>query len=226
MGALAIAQHELKEASSIFNRSLTIARELEFPWGIAVALSGLGKVALIRGDYDAARRLLEESLVQRRECGHKSGIAEALLALGWLALIRADWGAARSNFAASLVIWRELAGSLSIISCLEGLACVAAARGLPERAAQLFGAMQALQEAQAAHLSADAKDRLGLPEEAFTPVERMVARQMAAAREVLGEDPFAAACATGRAMSMEEAVTLAVDGADDYAFPCDSGTSP
>jgi hypothetical protein len=75
---------------------------------------------------------------------------------------------------------------------------VAGARGAPERAARLLGAVQAL------------RDAIGAP----VPPEYRAAyeRTAAAARAALGEEAFTAAWAAGRTLSWEQAVAYALEG--------------
>jgi hypothetical protein len=70
-------------------------------------------------------------------------------------------------------------------------------QGRPERAARLLGASAAL------------RDDMGAP---LAPTSRADHDHAAnAARAALGEDAFAAAWAVGHAMSLEEAITDALD---------------
>ena len=83
-----------------------------------------------------------------------------------------------------------------IPQCLEGLAWAAGGEGQLVRVARLLGAAEALRE------------KHGTP---VAPVERAdYASSLAAAREGLGDEAFAAAWAEGRAMSLEAAVALAL----------------
>jgi hypothetical protein len=80
-------------------------------------------------------------------------------------------------------------------SCLEGLAAVAMARGEGERAAGLWGAVEA------------ARVATGVPVAAYEA--RDYNRWLAAARAQLDEATFAAAWAAGQAMSLEQAIAEA-----------------
>ena len=80
---------------------------------------------------------------------------------------------------------------------LEGLACVAAARGETERAARLFGASEALPEAMGAP-----------PESGESALQEPY---LAAARSQLDEASWQEAWAQGRAMTLEEAISYALE---------------
>jgi hypothetical protein len=84
-----------------------------------------------------------------------------------------------------------------IAHCLEGWASVAGGAGRPEQAARLFGAAEALRDlTNTPRPPADVAD---------------YDRTLAALRAALGEEAFAAAWAAGQAMSLDEAVALALE---------------
>jgi hypothetical protein len=80
---------------------------------------------------------------------------------------------------------------------LEALMWVAAERGQPHRAAHLGGAAEALREALGVPLPADG--RAGHDQ------------TLAALRAALGEESAATAWAAGRALALEDAITLALE---------------
>ena len=82
---------------------------------------------------------------------------------------------------------------------LEYLARVAGGLGQPERAARLFGAAEALREAIGAPLPPSGRDDHE--------------REVAAARAHLDEHAFVQALAEGQAMSLEQAIAYALEGA-------------
>jgi hypothetical protein len=81
------------------------------------------------------------------------------------------------------------------------LAAVAVGQAQPERAAHLFGAAEGLRAAMGAPLP---------------PADRTEHdRSVAAVRSALGEEAFAAAWAEGRALTLEAAITLALEAGSD-----------
>jgi len=96
---------------------------------------------------------------------------------------------------------RDTGDKLSVAETLLGLACVAAARGAAERAARLFGASEALREA------------MGTPPE---PGESALQEPyLATARSQLDEASWQEAWAEGRAMTLEEAISCALEDEAD-----------
>jgi hypothetical protein len=101
----------------------------------------------------------------------------------------------------SLELGRRMGLKHTILLCLEGLARVAVAQGRMGRAARLCGAAVALRE------------DMGWP---LPPAKRAEHdRTVAAAREALGEEAYAAAWARGHELSLEEVIkdTLLGNGA-------------
>src|SRR5437899_3300760 len=101
-------------------------------------------MAVYEDNFDEAGPLLEESLAIMRELGRLGGIAVALANVEDVACEQGNLFAAEAFFNESLLTHKEV-GNLSATSWpLEGLAAVAAARGLGERAARLWGAANRL----------------------------------------------------------------------------------
>ncbi len=151
-----------------------------------------------QGDLAAARSLLEQSVAIWRELGNKRGIAISLNPLGHVAREEGDYVAAAASHRESLTVRRELGDKKGVAECLEGLAAGCGAQKQPRRAAHLFGAAKALRAAIGVPLPPNERDRYD--------------REVAALREALGEEAFAAAWAAGRAMTLEEAVAYALEG--------------
>jgi hypothetical protein len=109
-----------------------------------------------------------------------------------------NYEGARALYEESLGIFRPTGEQRGIAAVLEGLAGIAAAADQAERAARLFGAAAALRAAIATPLA---------------PGERAdYDRYVAATHAALGEEAFAAAWAAGRALSVDQAITFALEG--------------
>jgi len=159
-----------------------------------------------------------------RELGSQHDIAWSLSALGYAALRQNDGQRTAALFAESLALCRELSEPHGIASCLAGLAEVAEASGLLERAAQLLGATQALLAASGRHLEHTEQDLIG-----YIPITSQAEfeRHVATVRAALGEEAFAAAWAVGQAMLLEQAVADALTiRASDVADPAQTPSSP
>jgi tetratricopeptide (TPR) repeat protein len=188
LGRIATDQGDYRRAAALVEESLALFRELGATGGSAWALNDLARTATDEGDYRRAASLLDESLSLFRSLGDKRGSAWALNNLGRTATEQGDYRRAATLLDKSLALFRELGGAkLGMVLGMQGLAVVACAQEQPERAAQLFGAAQALREA------------IGVPR---PPADQArYDRTVAAARARLGEDAFAAEWAKGRGFS-------------------------
>jgi hypothetical protein len=164
---------------------------------LAQMLSYLGGEIAADGDYAAARTMQAESVAIYREQGDPFGLATPLGYLGYLSLRQHDYVAARNYFGESLELMLQNGNPWMVAWRLEGFAGLAALQGQVERAARLFGATEAA--LSAVHGTFDAVDRMDYE------------RHVAAARDQLGEEAFAAAWAEGRAMTLEQAVAYALE---------------
>ncbi|WP_309721132.1 tetratricopeptide repeat protein [Armatimonas sp.] len=197
LGDVASFQGDYASARVYQEESLVIAKELGDRGSIANALNGLGNVAFSQGDYGSARLLYEESLAIKREIGDQKGIAYSLQGLGNVAFSQGDYGSAGGLYEESLVITREIGDLGSIPLTLTNLGNVASATGVLVLASQLWGAAERLRE------------ELGTP---LSPSDQQEQDpQVAAARATLNDDAaFDAAWAEGRALTMEQAIELAL----------------
>jgi predicted ATPase/transcriptional regulator with XRE-family HTH domain len=155
-----------------------------------------GDLAAAEGDDTLARSLYEESLAV-------GGMPEwSLRMLAYVALRDGDVSTARALLRDSLKRYRRLAYVIPQVECLSAFAGVALAEGNAVKAGRLLGAVGALLRT-AIEGGFHLRDRW--EHERF----------LAAAREKLGEDAFAAAFADGRAMTLDSAVALALEEGDD-----------
>jgi predicted ATPase/DNA-binding SARP family transcriptional activator len=195
LGWAATHRGDLERAAMLATGSLALARELGHTRGIIVSLSSLAIVQANRGDHERAVGLLEDALVLAREHGDRLSEAGILGALGAIAAERGDDEAARPLLRESLSLLHDDGHVRGVAGCLQGIAGLAQRSGRAEIAATLFAAAAELREALGASLA---------------PSERAAAEaSVEAARADLGEAPFAAAWARGRAVPLDEAVDLA-----------------
>ena len=207
LGFVAWLQKRYGQATDLCGPSLATFRRLGDTEGVTWALINLGSAALYGGEPGRAEPLLEEGLSTARQAGYREGVAWCLGQLGAAARRYGDHAGAEGLLREALGVHRELGDRWRVASAIENLAGTAQARGLPERAARLFGAAETLRE------------QLSAP----TPPAERADRDdgLRAARAALDERRFEGALAAGRAMGLEEAISLAMHEAPDPA-----GASP
>jgi non-specific serine/threonine protein kinase len=219
LGLVVYAQGDHGSARSFYEESLAIRRALGDRSGIVGSLRNLGLIAYQQGDHLAARSLRQEILAIGRELGDQGLIAGSLHDLGLIAYSQRDYQNARSLQEESLAIRRALGDRRGMAASLEALAALACT-GQGQRgadgvagegrllegettdaagaAARLLGAAQALREA------------LGVS----VPLSEQEAhhRAVSRAREILGEEAFAAAWVEGREMTLDQAISYGLQG--------------
>jgi tetratricopeptide (TPR) repeat protein len=197
LGEVALRQGEIALAAARYQEALALFRALGDTDDIAWVLGSLGQMAREQGDYAQALLLGEESLALFRELNDRIGLACALCELGHVALACGNYAQAATRFSESLTLFGRVLGvKKGSADCLRGLARSAAAHARPDRAARLFGAVEAQPELL----------RMPLPSTDHGSYERSVDLVHAQ----LDEATFAAAWAEGRAMSLEQAIDYAL----------------
>jgi predicted ATPase/DNA-binding SARP family transcriptional activator len=187
---------ECEKGIALCEEALALFRGLDDTPGITQTLIALGELSRLDGDYERAGRAYEECLAIARRVGDKMSEAKALGNLGYVAQHRGEYVLAGDLITAALTRERELGARRYLFQSLAQLAGPVTARGNPEKAAQLLGASEALLETMG----------IGLQAGDWRDIERYVA----SAREQLDATTFECAWAKGRAMSLDEAVALAL----------------
>ncbi|HZO89052.1 MAG TPA: tetratricopeptide repeat protein, partial [Chthonomonadaceae bacterium] len=197
LGIIASKQADDAAARALQEESLAMYRQLGNEWGAALCLDCLGSIAWRRGDNTAARAFAEESLTLFRKLDNRDGVAGALQTLGWLHCSRGDYATARRCLGESLRLEQALGNKTGLAEALEGFANLALAEGRARTAARLLGAAEAQREA------------IGAP---LAPGEQARQEQdRAALCRALGEEALAAAWKEGRALTIEQAIALALE---------------
>jgi predicted ATPase/DNA-binding CsgD family transcriptional regulator len=194
-GLTALCLGDYERAKVLCEESLVLARKRGDPQGIAGSLTSLGIALLGLGDEEQARMLCEESLALRRQLVDKGGSAHTLMILGRVAFSQGNYERAAMHYKESLDLRQDIGDREGIAAAFEGLATIAGAQGQVGHAAQLSGAAEVLREV------------IGAPQ---TPVDRSVYESaVAVMRKLLDETTFAQAWATGRKLSLEQAILVA-----------------
>jgi predicted ATPase/predicted Ser/Thr protein kinase len=196
LGEIESALGNIEKAVVYYEETLTTGRRFGLKRAVVGGLEGLGKVAFDQGDYARARAFYEEGLQVADELGQKSEFAISLaINLAELASEERKFEEARRLCIGSLRNSQEVSDKESITATLSVFAWLSFAEGKAERAAQLLGAVEHMRET------------LGI---AFSPRQRARhERHVAAIRDSLDQEVFAAARARGKAMTIDQAVAYA-----------------
>jgi predicted ATPase/DNA-binding CsgD family transcriptional regulator len=189
-------QGERERARRLCEEALGMQRDGGDTRGIASTLGSLGNMARAGGDLAAARAYQEESLELSRQLDDRLGIASAYYALGEIAAKEGDGPKAHALHSDSLRIRYQVGNKRSIAASLRALAVVDREGSDPQRLVCLMSAAEALHA------------RIGSP---LTPQERdLQEKWLEFGREKLGPSEFTVAWSRGAAMSLDEAVGLAL----------------
>lgn len=181
-------------ATALYEESARLSRSTGDLQNAASVVNNLAVMLLEAREYRRAAELSEEALAMTRALGNDSGSSVNLLNLGDAELGLGDLQRAATHLAESLAKARAVGFREVITEALYGLAGVAGAGGDQRRAAVLLGAAS----------------RAGDFGHTFEDFERrLYERTVEAARRALGAGALDAAIEAGRAMTLDEAITLA-----------------
>jgi non-specific serine/threonine protein kinase len=121
----------------LYAESLAIARAIDYRWGIAFALRGLGAVLLNQSKVDQAQRSLDEALVLFRTLADPWGVGLVLYSLGWLNFFESGLTQSTSIWNEGLNAFRKSGDRWGIAVTLGALSYVARREGDYPRAVAL-----------------------------------------------------------------------------------------
>ncbi len=205
MGWQATKYGDYERAHLWLEESLALSKQLRRAATTVINLSFLGHLAYQEGKYAQARAYYEEYILtsgRTKESSNFSGATGWITAkLGYIALRQGNYAQARELFQKSRTFFDVNGAKIGTVYIIEGLANLAVLQGQYECAAKNFAW---------ADLTRITVDNLRPPTE-----QADVDHDLAIIRTALDETTFAAAQAAGRAMSMDEAIALALESTQD-----------
>lgn len=196
-GQTALTLGKLDIARPLLDEALILAREAGDGYRIAMALNFLGDLARCEQTYDRAQALYEESLTLLRGLGAERDLAALLHNLGHTCLHLGAVERAHTFFVESLQAHQAQHNRAGMTECLIGFAALAVAYGQPATGARLLAAVMAI---GGEHI---------VTEWAATQME--YDNTLALVQTGLTEAEFQSEQAAGRILSLEQAVTYALD---------------
>ena len=178
---------------AFYEAALAIARQQHDAQATSVVLYALSEASYRHGDLQAAGRLAEEAVRLVRSVGDEFVLSLSLANIGQAALARGDANTAADAYHEALDLAVGIGADWAIANALNGFAAIAAARGQHVAAARLLGATEAVRQSSY-------QERI--------PSYTLQAQTTEAVRGTLGEDAFAAARESGRAVSRDDVATL------------------
>lgn len=167
-------------------------------WVAAMSQLGLAMGAKARGDLADARLRFSSIGPLFQELGDRHRLNMVRSELAHIDRYEGNLDKAEAAYRETILHWKRLGHRAAIAHQLESFAFIAEARQDNQRAARLYGAAEALRQV------------IGID---MTPAEKVeYGGQVARLRAGLDEKVFSAAWAEGRLMTMEQAVTYALEG--------------
>ncbi len=199
LGLFAVRENDEESARARIEESRQVWQELGSTPFLSLVATSLGDLARSRGRFAEAAAHFWESLELLGPAGPAGWRAATLHNLGHATHRLGDARAARDLFTEALVLCRELGDVRGMAECVAGLACALAATQ-PERTGRLLGAAMASIEAAGPHLSRSSAGDY--------------AHAQGIARRQLGDAAYDGAWRQGWALSLEQAVALALEDTD------------
>jgi predicted ATPase/DNA-binding transcriptional LysR family regulator len=189
LGHLSAEQGDHERAEALFEESMELFLRLGEHAPAGGRMTFLAYYAARDGELDRAEMLLERATEQYRLAGDLSGVAGCINGLGDIALERGDLHVAIERYREAHPTLLQSGSTIDVELALAGAAVIAHAGGLLAVAARLWGALERIDEDAERQLDADDRERY---ERALGPLD-------------------AAEVEAGRALSEEDALTLARD---------------
>jgi tetratricopeptide (TPR) repeat protein len=197
MARLSANKGDNYEKEKYFEKLRAMMREMPKSFQVSMFHLGMGMDERLRGNYDTARKIFEEGLEMFKRLHSKNFVLVMRSELGHVERQQGNLSQARSMYRETIKGWQDMGNRAAIANQLECFGFLAIQDEEPQRAVKLFGAAEALRE------------QIQAP---MTDYERIEYDQaVAQVRSMLAEMEFNALWAEGRAMTMEQAIELALD---------------
>jgi len=195
------------QAVALLEESLALGRRGGDPWLFSVALNNLGSLLMGEGDYARAVELFEESLAIGEARGDVDRRARALGNLGFATHGLGELDRARDFYRRGLEAATEIGLVEGQLHALSGIAALEAETGDSRTGARLLG------------LTNELTSRLGAANE--HQGEALDRQTLARLEATLGLERLSSELAAGAALSLEDAIDLAL-GRGDLGRPIGS----
>jgi tetratricopeptide (TPR) repeat protein len=193
---------QLDRAAEYADHAVVAARQSGVRGRLGPTLFVQGNALLMKGELERAKAAATEALELLRVQGDEGGQAMCLELMGEVACRQGDATNGRRHAKEALKLFQRLEDPTGLAVSLLLLAGVSALEGQFARAGQLFGFADSM---------------VGHSETLSGMTQPSVDAPLRSAQEMLGEEAWAKAIATGQALSLEEVIaeTLGQDGQAD-----------
>ena len=210
LGASAAEQGDYARARTWAGEVVAFGRGENDPYFLGHGLSQLGILLAFEGDYQAAQLFIEDAIAEWRRAGSAGNVANELANLGVIEQLRGNYAPARRHLREAFAYAGRFVVPRQAVWALSGLGGLVIRQGV---AGGALGAVAVGTRVLAAVTQA-LRD-LGV---VLETLDRLAYEQnLALARDALGAHAFAREWAAGQALSLDEAIALALEATEEEA---------
>ena len=191
-----LSRKDLAQAKANLEEAAKLAREEGFRWASSFLAIGMAHTAAILGDLEVARAGFKESGEIARKMGNKRIVYSSQSELAHVLREHGDLDEPLDIYRDLLPKWKDLGHRAAVAHELECIAYILSRKEEPERAASLLGTAEEIRRV------------IDTPRTRAEEVE--YGKEVAMLREMLGETSLEKKWGEGRAMTMEQAIQLAI----------------
>ena len=185
------------------DEAIRASRAAGMEWTTAVAHEMMGIIAARRKNHDEARTLFEKAFHEYQEIGARFNVILVKSSLAHMERELGNYVIAQNLYRETIVAFRDVAQTGAVAHQLECFGFIALAQDHSKRALQLFAAANALREKGSTPMNPD--------EQVYFDV------QLSGLREKLDSKRYESIWSTGRNLSMEQAIQMALQGTNEKA---------
>ncbi|HET9909755.1 MAG TPA: tetratricopeptide repeat protein, partial [Anaerolineales bacterium] len=241
-GYLARFQKDYSRALEFSKESIRLFREMGNRWGVARGLENIGLVLYSQADYQAAQKYLEESSAIYRNLADRPNLIGVLGFLGKISALTANYQQAEELFQERLFFAKDSGWAHDLGICSRDLAYLDLYQGNPASALALFReSLQRFDKSDEAEISLSIAgiasaifqlspqnaeyaaqlwgsvqmlmERIGVDNLRYE--KEQITKTLNAVRKHLGEASYQKFVSQGKAMSLVQALSYALEGIDE-----------
>ena len=192
-----MVNQNIQAAEEYERQALALTRDIASKWTNLMLYFGTGRGAMFRGDYEMARERFTYCLPLFEEIKDEHRVNMVHSEFAHIDRYQGNYQQAEEAYRKTILVWQKLGHRAAVAHQLECFAFVAKAQEEPERALRLLGAAEILRE------------RINIQMQ--PPERKEYDREVTGLHAMLSENEFKNYWAQGRAMTMDEAVELALN---------------
>ena len=191
-----VGYRDLVRSKAYLDEALALSASLQNEWATVMSLFGMARVAGVMGDLNTARKNFKKSADLAKKLGNKRQMYSCYSELAHVLRENGELDEPLGIYRDLLPKWRDLGHRAAVAHELECIAYILSKKGFPQRAVTILGAAEALRK---------------MIESQPTPMEKEEYKnEVASIREKMDPAKFQQDWEQGQALSMEEAIAMAV----------------